>query len=385
MRIAIVTNNFPTASETFISNKVLCFAAEGHQVIVFCSSFNMAAWTKLNSGNYNVAIELTTRKILIQYFILHPALWFSSLVIGGDRAKKVLIKFFTGRVNKRAPDVIHFEFSGIGIHYMDAFKNIVGKKIVSCRGSAEKVKLLVLEERKEKIKELFSEVNAIHCVSDDMRQTILPYCSNPSKIFINRPSIDETIFKRTLRYPSGGTIKILSVGRFTFQKGYLTGLLAIKKLKELFQNFVWIIVGDGTQKEEIIFHIHQMGLQKHVLLVGTKSRAEILDLYNTVAIFFLPSVYEGIANVALEAMSMQLPVVATKSGGMEEVITHNHDGLLADVYDSDALAGHLLALINNAEQRETLGLHARERIVQNFTITKQVDIFKTEYKKLLTN
>ena len=142
---------------------------------------------------------------------------------------------------------------------------------------------------------------------------------------------------------------------------------------------------EELQKEEIIFHIHQMGLQNHVVLVGAKSKDEVIGLYNKADIFFLPSVYEGIANVALEAMAMELPVVATKSGGMQEVITHDVDGMLADVYDSNMLAGLLLTLATDATKRAALGKQARERVLQQFTLDKQITIFETTYNNLLNN
>jgi colanic acid/amylovoran biosynthesis glycosyltransferase len=114
--------------------------------------------------------------------------------------------------------------------------------------------------------------------------------------------------------------------------------MAMQKLKNEGINFSWKIVGDGPLKEELLYHIHALQLQDCVELVGKKNRDEILDLYNNVDVFLLSSVYEGIANVCLEAMSMELPVVSTKSGGMEEVIIHGENGFLCEVYDVDSMA-----------------------------------------------
>jgi colanic acid/amylovoran biosynthesis glycosyltransferase len=266
---------------------------------------------------------------------------------------------------------------------MQAFNTITGKKLVSCRGSAEKVKLLVDDDRKQKTRELFKLVHAIHCVSSDMRNTILPYCSQAQKIFVNYPSINAEVFKRSAPYITHTPAKILSVGRFTFQKGYLTGLLAINILHKAGVAFHWTIVGDGPQKEEIIFHINQMGLRQHVTLAGVKTGNEVKELYNNSDIFFLPSVYEGIANVALEAMSMQLPVVCTRSGGMDEVITNGINGMLADVYDSETLAAHLQTLCMDEQLCMQFGQNARNRVLQQFTIETQIQKFEQAYTALL--
>ncbi len=384
MRIGIITISFPAISETFISNKVLQLSQRGHQVIVFCDGINKVLLNRLFGGNTSVKIVAITKMAVTKYAVSHPF----KLLLGKDEERKEFKKFISTSarlhyINKYNLDIIHAEFSGIGALFLPVFKSVKAKTLVSCRGSAEKVKLLVSEQRRESIKQLFNQVDAIHCVSGDMKNTILPYCNNPSKIFINFPSIDAGLFKRSQPYTANNHIKILSVGRFTFQKGYLTGLLTIKKLKEHFQDFLWIIVGDGTQREEIIFHIHQMNLQHHVQLAGAQNREEIIALYNTADIFFLPSVYEGIANVALEAMSMELPVVSTRSGGMDEVITHNVDGMLAEVYDSDTLANHLLSTIGHFEKRKRLGTNARQRILEQFTIEKQTSIFEETYYNLL--
>jgi colanic acid/amylovoran biosynthesis glycosyltransferase len=386
VRIGIVTISFPTLSETFIYNKVLQLANRGHKVVVFCESINTKLFNKLFAGHANVQAIAFTKSSMAMYAALHP--W---AIVNAAKQKAGIKNTIGGKtrlhyINKHQLDILHVEFSGIGTTlYTPVLKKVTAKKVVSCRGSAEKVKLLVFEDRKKNIRLLFDEVDAIHCVSDDMRQTILPYCDNPSKIFVNFPSIDATQFKRSQPYTANTPVQILSIGRFTFQKGYFTGLLAIKQLLQSFTDFNWVIVGDGTQKEEIIFHINQMGLQNHVLLVGPKNRDEVIGLYNQADIFFLPSVYEGIANVALEAMAMELPVVATKSGGMQEVITHGVNGLLANVYDSATLAGLLLALATDATTRAALGKQARERVLQQFTLEKQITIFETTYNNLLNN
>ncbi|MGI8952794.1 MAG: glycosyltransferase family 4 protein [Chitinophagaceae bacterium] len=383
VRIAIVTNNFPAISETFISNKVLQLAAKKHALFVFCSFFNKPLWNKINHTNYKINVVEINRKKITKYFFSHPALWIAFLKMHSNKTRFILNNFFINEVNKKKPDIIHFEFSGIGLHYIDALEKIKCKKIVSCRGSAEKVKLLSDELRKEKTKQLFNAVDAIHCVSDDMKQTILPYCNQPQKIFINYPAVDTAVFQRSHPYITHHPINILSVGRFTFQKGYLSGLLAIKKLKETQQNFQWLIVGDGNQKEEIIFHINQMNLQQQVQLVGTKSRSEIIELYNQSDIFFLPSVYEGIANVALEAMSMELPVIATRSGGMKEVIAHKINGMLANVYNHETLAANLLQLFNDKALRISLGKNARKRVLEQFTAEAQIKKFEAVYSALI--
>ncbi len=82
-------------------------------------------------------------------------------------------------------------------------------------------------------------------------------------------------------------------------------------------------------------------------------------------------------------MSMEIPVVATKSGGMEEVIVHGVNGLLCEVYNAMAIADALEMLAADPKLAKELGIQGRASIVNGFTIQEQTDIFEAEYKKLL--
>lgn len=385
MRIAIVTNEFPALSETFISNKVLKFIEKGFEVFVICQTLNKHLFDHIFSGKKNIKVILVNRKNIFSFLFAHP------LEIAGllTAVKKKRYKYFNalkaGIINRCKPSVIHFEFSAIAFDYIGELDNMPAKKIVSCRGTAEKVKLLVSEKRKKLMKQLLAKVDAVHCVSGDMQATIEPYCSAPEKIFVNFPSIDTHIFRKKEAHSEHEVLNILSVGRLTFQKGYLTGLLAIQKLKHSGVKFQWSIVGHGIKHEELIFHINQLQLNKEVQLLGAKPTGDIIALYEAADIFFLPSVYEGIANAALEAMSMELPVVSTTGGGMNEVIEHSVDGLLSAIYDDESLFRSLLLLVSDAELRKRMGEAARKKIKTGFDIEMQIQKFESVYLKLLNN
>ena len=382
MRIAIIIEEFPTLSETFIYVKVKQLALRGHELFIFCNKKNQLLLIELFSGITNLTVLTFSKRDAVLFVLTHPGIALQSLR-EADKNKFVYGQYRVQLINRYNPGIIHFEFSGIGIAYNPLMPLLKGRKVVSCRGSGEKVKLLTDSTRKEKMVALFNQVNAIHCVSDDMKQTILPYCSNPEKIFINYPSIDTVFFNRQKPYIKHDRVTILSIGRFTFQKGYLTGLQAIQRLKAKGYLFNWQIVGSGPQHEELVFHIHQMQLQDVVVLLGARKRPEVMALLEEADMYFLPSVYEGIANVVLEAMSMQLPVVCTTSGGMEEVITHGKNGLLSPVYDADSLADNLAVLVKDFELRKSLGVAARQRIVEQFDIQTQVTRFETVYTQII--
>lgn len=391
MNICLVTNEFPALTETFITSKAIELSRRGHKVTVVKNQ----AHRELNRSHLQAIREsgivvldasgLNTKAAFLKGLLRHPKLLVSSL--GRSRhnfVRKVRSKLKERFLANKAYDIVHFEFSGLALSYAPLLTRIAAKKVVSCRGTAEKVKPISDPTRAEQLKSLFEEVDVIHCVSEDMARTIAPFTNNSSHVFVNRPSVDPDIFKRQTPYQRRtGRLRILSIGRFTFQKGFLLGLLALAEVKKKEVDFEWVIVGDGPLKEELQFHIAALQLKEQVKLVGKKTRDEIKTLYEEVDLFLLSSVYEGIANVCLEAMSMELPVVSTKCGGMEEVITHGETGLLADNYNPLSIADQILALSRNAELRKSLGIRARRRIIEELNVQKQVERFENQYYALL--
>lgn len=382
MRIAIVTTNFPVLSETFISNKVKALAKRGHTVRVFTGKKNKLLLNQLYDSSISISVVEFTIKNALLFSIAHPVLLLKS--VAEKNKKKFLFQSFRlDAIKQFKPEIIHFEFSGVGTDYLYLLDKIKCRKVVSCRGSAEKVKLLVSPERKRDFAQLIEAVDAVHCVSDNMRNTIKKYVG-ANKTFINYPSIDTHFFNRSIPYHTNQVPVIISVGRFIFPKNYLIGLLAIRRIADTGKQFKWIIIANGPQYEEVVFHIHQLQLQNFVELVGAKKNNEIKEMLEKADLFLSTSVFEGIANAALEAMSMQLPIISTICGGMPEVITCGKNGFLAEVYDYEKIADHILYLFKHPEEAKAMGKAARERILEEFTLEKQTDTFERIYQQLLT-
>ncbi|MCZ2222882.1 MAG: glycosyltransferase family 4 protein [Chitinophagales bacterium] len=392
MFIAIVTNSFPTNSETFIINKVLALASvNNHITVIRLAASGSKDLMKLYNfkNNSNIAIKdafvPSTTKELIKFSLKKPITIFTSFATNKKKLyqnlrNNILLNLF----NNNNFDIVHFEFSGIAVGFLDIIPNIKAKTVMSCRGSAEKVKLLTEPNRAKNLEKTLEVIDAIHCVSEDMKQTILPYCNKPEKIFVNRPAIDVNFFSPKNKTKNNTSTNILSIGRFTFQKGYIFGLLAIKQLVQKGYNITWNIIGDGIQEEEIIFHIHTLQLQNNIVLLGKKNKDEVNEYLSNTDIFFLTSVYEGIPNVVLEAMAMELPVVTTKSGGVDEVIDNGIDGLIAQLYDIEQLASLLEKLITDKTFADNISKKARQKIIKDYTLQRQLEVFVAEYQKLLS-
>lgn len=389
LSIGLIVPHFPSYTETFFVSQVAGLCGAGHQVFVFCHTklpdktlmkhYGLDKYTNLHIINFNF------HTITFEFFknLFTSRNHASSLSYRSFRSKLYRLLCIS-QLNKYACDVYHFGYTGIAIPYLDFFEKIDGKKVVSCRGTAENVLGITEKGRQEKLQSLFQKVDSIICVSNALAQKVIQLGADKEKIFVNRPAINIHFFatNRNIKQVQEN-INIVSVGRMVFQKGYMLGLLAIAELRTKFKNFTWTIAGDGPGMEELILSIDILKLNKHVFLVGRKNLNEIKNLYETADIFFLPSVSEGIANVVLEAMAMELPVISSDCGGMHEVITHNADGILCKNYCFESFSESLLELSINAEKRNRIGKMARKRIEEAFTVQRFNTGYENEYLKLV--
>jgi sugar transferase (PEP-CTERM/EpsH1 system associated) len=142
-----------------------------------------------------------------------------------------------------------------------------------------------------------------------------------------------------------------------------------------------LIVGDGPLYPALTQMIEQQGLQDMVWLAG--DRKDVPDLLQTMDVFVLPSLGEGISNTVLEAMASGLPVVATKVGGNVELVEQGFNGSLVPVGDYQALSVALVALLSDNSLRARQGVNARQRVCQRFDWDRTVDAYLRVYDELL--
>ncbi len=391
LTLGIIFPQFPTYTETFFLSQVIGFCEKGHQVYVFCNTINpdktlrsIYQLEKIENLRL-VSFDFSNLSLsVLKNIFTNPFVFFRHIRMDIKNIRRSVFNHLCkSYFLKYRCDIYHFGYSGIALSYLNIFDAIPGKKIVSCLGTAENVKLVTEKGRTERLVKLFQKADSIHCISYAMKEKISHLAVHDNKIFVNQPAIDTCFFSRKRFQTSNQKVLILSVGRLVFQKGYMTGLLAMAELKKSYPNFEWLIAGEGPEWEELSFTIHLLKLETNVTLIGKKTKPEILDLYEQASIFFLPSVSEGIANVVLEAMSMQLPVVSSDCGGLSEVINHNVNGILCKSYDFKKMGSELSDLCLDVEKRRRLGTEARKLIEENFDVKRYISVFEQEYSDLI--
>jgi glycosyltransferase involved in cell wall biosynthesis len=131
-----------------------------------------------------------------------------------------------------------------------------------------------------------------------------------------------------------------------------------------------LVVGDGPLRDELRTAARGLGIDGYISWVGFQN--EPAKLLRAMDVFALPSQLEGSPNVVLEAMAMGLPVIATRIGGIVDLIEENTTGILIRPGDADELAIALRGLLSDAGLRASLGLAARSRAVEVFSLSRNV-------------
>jgi glycosyltransferase involved in cell wall biosynthesis len=176
-------------------------------------------------------------------------------------------------------------------------------------------------------------------------------------------------------------IVVGTVGRLHPQKGQTYLLQAAPIIIKKEPNVRFVLIGDGESRNELEAQIRNAGLEKRFSLLGF--RQDVHKILHAIDIFTLPSLYEGLPNVILEAMAAGKPVVATSVDGTKELVEHEKTGLLVSPGDPDGLAEAILRLIRNRKWARRMGREAREKIQKSYSIENQIRAFEELYESCL--
>jgi len=155
-----------------------------------------------------------------------------------------------------------------------------------------------------------------------------------------------------------------AVGRLAHEKGFDHLITAVVRLREQGHDVALEIAGEGPEREALATQIRASGHEAAIRLLGHQGDKHAL--YSRFDLFALSSLREGLPNVVLEAMAMQLPIVATRCGGVEEALTDGQEALLCAYGSPEPLEEALRRLICDPALRARLAQGARHRVETEF-------------------
>ena len=162
----------------------------------------------------------------------------------------------------------------------------------------------------------------------------------------------------------GGEKLLVHVSNFRAVKRPLDCVEIMAKVKAKGGRARLIMVGDGPERSACYYRAEQLNVKDDVVFVG--KQANIADYLGIADVFLLPSELESFGLAALEAEACEVPVIATRIGGIPEVVTDGETGFLSDVGDTEKMSDDVMKFLNDEEMRRTFGEKARESAVSRY-------------------
>ena len=234
-------------------------------------------------------------------------------------------------------------------------------------------------------------VDRMITVSNDLRREWIERFGIPERKIVWIPNgVDVTRFRpdpadraaarRHFGLPESGFV-IGSVGRLDPIKNYRLMIDAAQIVLAKKEQVSITVLGDGPLQEELERQVAELGLAGRVHLLGW--RLESPRFLQTLDIFVLPSISEGMSNSVLEALATGLPVVCPALPTHREVITTGVDGILMENFTKESLAEMLMHLLDDEAERLRLSREARETACRQFSLQRMVDRHASLYREVL--
>lgn len=172
-----------------------------------------------------------------------------------------------------------------------------------------------------------------------------------------------------------------TISRLSDIKGLSILLLAVKKLKTFYQDITCLLVGAGREYYKIKNLLKKLNIEENVKLIPPLW--EIEEMLSVMDVFICPSLQEGLGLSLIEAMGCQVPVIATKVGGIVEVVRDRYNGILISGGDIDGLVENVRILLEDKNLSKKISNQARVSVCNKFNIDKMVDSTIKVYSEVL--
>lgn len=210
----------------------------------------------------------------------------------------------------------------------------------------------------------FDKIDRIFTVSDEVKQHFLNvYPKYRDKVMVFHNIINQDEIRRKAEEGSGFSdrfdgIRLLTVGRLTYQKAYDIAIDAMKLIKDRGYKIRWYILGEGNERPALEKKVKELGLEKEFLMPGAEPNP--FPYYKQADIYVHATRFEGKSIAIQEAQTLGCAIIASDCNGNREQIVQGEDGLLCRM-DPESIAEAVISLADDREKRIQLGNAAKEK------------------------
>jgi len=196
--------------------------------------------------------------------------------------------------------------------------------------------------------------------------------------FKELPSDEKLKIKKELGIPESSLL-VGTVGRLVPVKGPEFLIEASKIILTKYPDSYFIFAGDGPLRQSLEMKARRMGVRENIIFLGW--RDDVPRIISILDVFVLPSLNEGMGRVLVEAMALRKPIVASRVGGIPDLVAHGKNGFLVPPQDPRELAKFIQLLLEDREKREEMG-SAGQKIISNFSKERMIEDTERLYEEL---
>ncbi|HEV2397059.1 MAG TPA: glycosyltransferase [Candidatus Sulfotelmatobacter sp.] len=226
----------------------------------------------------------------------------------------------------------------------------------------------------------YSASRRVICISERVREEVLQGLGRNCRTSVVYNGVDPDLFCPVPNLSSDEMI-VLSVGNLIPVKGHEVLMRSVASLQGEFQKLVLEIIGSGPEGQRLQTLAERLGIAARVRFLGVQPRKRVAAAMQRCAVFALPSRYEGLGCVYLEAMSSAKPAVGCRGQGIAEIIQQGLNGFLVGPDNEKELSLVLSLLLRDENRRRNLGVAARDTILDRFTLAHQADRLARIYRE----
>jgi len=296
-------------------------------------------------------------------------------------------------VNTFMPDIIHTQLShDLWVLAPAKSAYLSAKLILTKRMASKLIKKDLLHNY------LYSKTDHILCVSEFIKRNVIETVRiTPESVSVLHNGLHVDKFNPELYKKNQAKAQLQIdehafvigfLGRFTYMKGHQEYFEACSIVQKSFPDMkITFLVAGGDSFGERAFGDRMRSIGKQMLgsehVIFTGDIANSAEVLSAMDVLVFPSHEESFGNVLCEAGAMQIPVVASNSGGVPDIVEDGVTGVLVPPRDSKALAEGILFYIEHQEKRALHAINAREHILKKFEFDRQIDNLENMYENLI--
>jgi glycosyltransferase involved in cell wall biosynthesis len=255
----------------------------------------------------------------------------------------------------------------VSVHGLDAFSTtqVSGRAGEWCRRISQRV---------------YRSSRRVICISEHVREQVLEVMGRDCRTSVVYNGVNTEMFAPGTPADSG-TPTVLSVGNLIPIKGHDLLVRTVAALAPEIPSLNLDVIGDGPERERLERLAQRCLIGERVRFLGRQSRRAVADAVRRCTVFALPSRYEGLGCVYLEAMAAGKPVIGCRGQGIAEIVHHGINGFLVGPDNERELTLALGMLLHDEARRRNLGAAARDTVLDRLTLTQQAENLGRIYRE----